>query len=89
LFDLGADASVVGFSKGAEVEIRMYLRQELAEKHRLDAAKVFREVSGMECGTVWGYALFSGYRAKGDLRVLLDNIVEKFAELLGDVPQEE
>lgn len=89
LFDLGADVSVVGFAKGEEVEIRMYLRQELAVKHRLDAAQVFREIPGMMQGTVWGYALFSGYRAKGELRVLLDEIVQKFAELLESVPQAE
>src|SRR6185437_8509064 len=57
LFDLGADVSVVGFARGDELEIRMYLRQELSSKYRLDAARVFREVPGMENGTVWGYAL--------------------------------
>ncbi|TCP52693.1 nanoRNase/pAp phosphatase (c-di-AMP/oligoRNAs hydrolase) [Tumebacillus sp. BK434] len=83
LFDLGADVSVVGFAKGAEVEIRMYLRQELAEKHHLDAAELFRTMPGMNQGTAWGYALFGGYRAKGELDVLLKNIVKRFEELLG------
>jgi phosphoesterase RecJ-like protein len=64
------------------VEIRMYIRQELSEQYRLNAAEVFREVPGMERGTVWGYALFAGYRAKGDLQALLRNIVQVFAKLL-------
>lgn len=89
LFDLGADVSVVGFAKGEEVEIRMYLRQELVSKEGLDAAKVFRAMPGMENGTVWGYALFSGYRAKGELTVLLGNIVQRFSELLANVKQAE
>ncbi|ASS77023.1 hypothetical protein CIG75_20365 [Tumebacillus algifaecis] len=84
LFDLGADVSVVGFAKGEEVEIRMYLRQELAEMHHLDAAEQFRTMPGMDQGTAWGYALFAGYRAKGgDLHVLLQNIVKRFEDLLG------
>lgn len=83
LFDLGADVSVVGFAKGEEVEIRMYIRQELAEKHHLDAAELFRTMPGMGQGTAWGYALFGGYRAKGELGVLLTNIVKRFEDLLG------
>ncbi|HEU4965422.1 MAG TPA: DHH family phosphoesterase [Bacilli bacterium] len=82
LFDLGADVSVVGYAHDEEVEIRMYLRQELAEQYKIDAAEVFRELPGMENGTAWGYSLFAGYRAKGELSVLLPAIVEKFEELL-------
>lgn len=82
LFDLGADVSVVGYARGEEVEIRMYIRQELSIKHKLDAAQLFRTVPGMDQGTVWGYSLFSGYRAKGDLQALLHNIVETFSARL-------
>lgn len=82
LFDLGADVSVVGFTKGEEVEIRMYLRQELAEVHHLDAAELFRTMPGMDAGTAWGYSLFAGYRARGELPGLLRAIVERFSQLL-------
>ncbi|MBL0389078.1 DHH family phosphoesterase [Tumebacillus sp. ITR2] len=78
LFDLGADVSVVGYTRGEEVEIRMYIRQELSANHKLDAAEVFRNVPGMEKGSAWGYSLFAGYRAKGDLKTLLGNIVKAF-----------
>jgi len=83
LFDLGADVSVVGFTKGEDVEIRMYIRQELSDKHKISAVDVFRDVPGMQDGTVWGYALFAGYRAQGEMLELLKQIVERFAELLG------
>lgn len=86
LFDLGADVSVVGYARGEEVEIRMYVRQELAEQYKLDAAEVFREMPGMEQGTAWGYSLFAGYRAKGELQVLLPNIVKRFEQLLSKGP---
>jgi nanoRNase/pAp phosphatase (c-di-AMP/oligoRNAs hydrolase) len=82
LFDLGADVSIVGYARGEEVEIRMYVRQELSIKHNIDAAAVFRTVEGMDTGTVWGYSLFSGYRAKGDLKTLLKNIVKAFEKRL-------
>ncbi|PWK07916.1 DHH family phosphoesterase [Tumebacillus permanentifrigoris] len=82
LFDLGADVSVVGYARGEEVEIRMYIRQELSIKHKLDAAAVFRTVDGMDQGIVWGYSLFAGYRAKGDLKILLQNIVKAFEKRL-------
>jgi phosphoesterase RecJ-like protein len=84
LFDLGADVSVVGFAQNGIVEIRMYIRQELSQQHKINAAEVFREVKGMEVGKVWGYALFAGYRARGDLNELLPNIVERFSKILGD-----
>lgn len=87
LFDLGADVSVVGFAKGDEVEIRMYIRQELYDKYHIDAAEVFRGVPGMDRGNVWGYALFAGYRAKGDLQQLLPNIVQCFSSLLDGTEQ--
>ena len=83
LFDLGADVSVVGFATGDAVEIRMYIRQELSETHGINASEVFRAVPGMENGTVWGYALFAGYRAKGEsLQKLLQSIVDQYAQLL-------
>jgi len=82
LFDLGADVSVVGFTKGEEVEIRMYIRHELAETRKIGAADVFRSIKMMENGTIWGYSLFAGYRAKGDVRALLDSIVERYSDLL-------
>jgi phosphoesterase RecJ-like protein len=84
LFDLGADVSVVGHKRGEEVEIRMYIRQELAQKYGMNAAEVFKSTNGMDGGAVWGYALFAGYRAKGDLEVLLPRIVEQFSKLLGE-----
>jgi nanoRNase/pAp phosphatase (c-di-AMP/oligoRNAs hydrolase) len=84
LFDLGADVSVVGYGNGDDLEIRMYIRQELYETYHIDAAEVFRGVPGMDPNSVWGYALFAGYRAKGDLNVLLPNIVQCFSSLLGD-----
>jgi phosphoesterase RecJ-like protein len=82
LFDLGADVSVVGFAKGGEVEIRMYLRQELAETYQLDAAELFRTMPGMGNGTSWGYSLFAGYRAKGELKFLLETIIQRFSSIL-------
>lgn len=84
LFDLGADVSIVGHMRGEEAEIRMYIRQELSQKYNINAANVFKAARGMDGGGIWGYALFAGYRAKGDLKVLLPSIIEQFSTLLGD-----
>lgn len=75
LFDLGADVSIVGYQRDSEVEIRMYLRQDLAEKYQMNADALFREVQHSPGTKIWGYQLFAGYRSTGDLQKTLENMV--------------
>jgi phosphoesterase RecJ-like protein len=82
LFDLGADVSIVGHDRQGEVEIRMYVRDELAETCGLDAAQILRDVSGLNPDCVWGYRLFAAYRSPGDVDRLIAAIVGKIKTLV-------
>ncbi|MFC4768529.1 DHH family phosphoesterase [Effusibacillus consociatus] len=83
LFDLGADASVVGYRKGEEVEVRMYLRNELLEQQGIQATEVFRSTNSMKKGKTWGYALFAGFRSSnGQLDLIFDEILQVFHDRL-------
>lgn len=75
LFDLGADISIVGFQREQDVEIRMYLRQEIADTHRFGAGDLFQEVSKQTGAKVWGYQLFAGYRGAGNLQDVLELLI--------------
>lgn len=81
LFDLGADASVVGYQKGGEVEVRMYLRGELLENCGIQAAELFRSIPSMKKGKIWGYALFAGFRSNN---ARLESIFEEILRVFHD-----
>ncbi|GIM46025.1 hypothetical protein DNHGIG_15740 [Collibacillus ludicampi] len=77
LFDLGADISVVGYQQEDEVDIRMYIRNELALTLGIQAIDILRRISGADDRKVWGYQHFAGYRSKGDWKRLLQEIVNE------------
>ncbi|WP_018131788.1 DHH family phosphoesterase [Effusibacillus pohliae] len=83
LFDLGADASVVGYRNGQEVEVRMYLRHELLENCGMQAHDVFRSAPSMKKGKTWGYSLFAGFRSDhAQLDLIFDEILRVFHDRL-------
>lgn len=83
LFDLGADASIVGHRKGEEVEVRMYLRSELLEEHGIQATEIFRQAASMKRGKIWGYALFAGFRSSNaQLDLIFDDLLRVFHDRL-------
>ncbi|MDB5083625.1 MAG: hypothetical protein JWN30_511 [Bacilli bacterium] len=77
LFDLGADVSVVGYQRDEDVEIRMYLRQEISDTYKIHADELFRECRNLQQTKVWGYQLFAGYRSKGNVTHVIDQIVAR------------
>lgn len=79
LLDLGADASIVGYHNGNEVEIRMYLRNDLQTALDVQAIDIFRSMSSLKKGKTWGYSLFAGYRSnQGQLDVIFDELLQEF-----------
>lgn len=82
LFDLGADVSIVGCRQDGDVDVRMYIRQELSGECGLHAAQVFRHVARMRKGKVFGYQQFAGYRGRGPLSAVLDLTVQALQQQL-------
>jgi phosphoesterase RecJ-like protein len=82
LFDLGADISVVGYTNGADMEIRMYLRHELYKQFGIYASDLLKQVPDIQRENVWGYSHFAGYRSRGELKQVMQSILATFQEVL-------
>ncbi|GAX88679.1 DHH family phosphoesterase [Effusibacillus lacus] len=83
LFDLGADASIVGYRKGEEVEVRMYLRNQLQENCGIQAVDVFRNAPSMKKGKTWGYSSFAGFRSNSaKLDLIFNDILRVLHDML-------
>ncbi|MBX6394638.1 MAG: DHH family phosphoesterase [Alicyclobacillaceae bacterium] len=75
LLDLGADMSVVSYEGDEGMEVRMYIREEMASACSLDAADLLRSVPGVDSGQVWGYRLFAAFRRRDPMVSVLDHII--------------
>jgi bifunctional oligoribonuclease and PAP phosphatase NrnA len=81
LLDLGADVSVVGYANGSEMEVRMYVRNEIQQRFALHAADILKRVKHIQKEHVWGYSLFAGYRSKGDVKDILQSVIETLKDI--------
>lgn len=79
LLDLGADASIVGYQNGDEIEVRTYLRNDMQETMGVQAIDLFRKLASMKKGKIWGNALFAGFRSNNaQLDLIFDDLLKEF-----------
>ncbi|MDI3256747.1 MAG: DHH family phosphoesterase [Kyrpidia sp.] len=76
LLDLGADMSVVAYEGPEGLEVRTYIREEMASACSLDAVDLMRAVPGVNSGQVWGYRQFAAFRRRDTMPGVLDHMIE-------------
>jgi phosphoesterase RecJ-like protein len=81
--DLGADASVVSYQQGQDIELRVYIRNDLVTEFGVQAIDVIRQSPSMKKGKTWGSALFAGFRSNNaNLDLVFEDILRYFHSAL-------